>query len=494
MSSVLMPKLGEFSYFGILRWGLAASLLGGLASGCIGDPAESSNADKAEVTDQQIPAPTAARMELDAPEPLPGNIGNFAAADAALTASVCSSTAGPYRCLAHIHATPTGYAQAFATPAGFGATDLQDAYKIPSNSTAAPTVAVVVAYGYPELEADLAVYRTQYGLPACTIANGCLKIVNQTGATAPLPGPPPANDDWTLETALDVDMVSAGCPKCKLVVVQATDNLGNGLFIGQSGAAKVGANVISNSWGGSEQLGQSLTQFEAALDNPGISTFAAAGDNGYNDAGRGPDYPGTSAKVIAVGGTTLVKDQSPRGYSETAWAKGGSACSYSIPKPVYQTNTGCNFKATVDVAAVGNAQTGVAVYNSRNGGWHILGGTSASSPFVAAIFAATGNSNKVSGEFLKANAAKLFDVTSGTNGTCTSAILCTAGVGWDGPTGYGTPNASAFIAPSTTMPDGNAGPSNEVVGGCAAGDVHPGWATTLMMFVATALRLRRRRT
>lgn len=474
----MAPNRSIFSYFGIQSWGLIASVLGGVASGCLPDPEQSSVGDDAGSAANVGSGLAMAQMQLDGTDP-----------DQALTAAVCSSTSGTYRCLAHIHATPTGHARAFAAPNGFGATDLQAAYKIPQNATATPTVAVVAAYGYPELEADLAVYRTQYGLPACTIANGCLKIVNQTGATAPLPAPPPANDDWTLETALDVDMVSAACPKCTIVVVQAVDNIGNGLFTGQSAAAKLGANIVSNSWGGPEQPGQSLAGFETVLGNSGIATFAAAGDNGYNDAGEGPNYPATSSKVIAVGGTTLVKDQSPRGYSETAWSQGGSACSLSIAKPSYQTNTGCNFKATTDVAAVGNPQTGVAVYNSRNGGWHILGGTSAASPFVAGLFAATGNSNKVSGEFLKANAAKLYDVTSGTNGTCASQILCTAGVGWDGPTGYGTPNASAFITASTVPGDSAAVGSGDVIGGCGVGG-GSGLATAL---AAIALVLKRRR-
>jgi hypothetical protein len=461
-------KQRRSSYFGRQIRGLGTSVLGVICAGCIDAAPDEAGAGAGEIPKYSHNL-TMARMELDAPS-----------ADGVLTAGVCSS--GTYRCLAHIQATASGFARPFATPAGFGAADLQAAYKVPSNLGVAPTIAIVVAYGYPELEADLAVYRTQYGLPACTTANSCLKIVNQTGATAPLPAPPPPTDDWTLETALDIDMASAACPKCKLLVVQVNDNLGNGLFIGQGAAANLGANVISNSWGGPEQPGQSLAAFEAALSNSGITTFAAAGDNGYNDAGRGPDYPATSAKVIAVGGTTLVKDQSARGYSETAWANGGSACSLSIPKPTYQTNTGCNFKATVDVAAVGNPQTGVAVYNSRNGGWQILGGTSAASPFVAGLFAATGNASKVSGEFLKANAGRFFDVTSGSNGTCSSPILCTAGVGWDGPTGYGTPNASAFISPNAVSPgDNDVLNTRDVIGGCAIGGARSGLATVLVL-------------
>lgn len=447
---------------------LGAAALGILAVGCIDGAVE--------IEQEQLG--TGAQMLLDSVGP-----GDMP------TASVCSATAGRYQCFAHIRATSAGRAQPFAAPAGFGPADLQAAYNIPQ-AAGTPTIAIVVAYGYPQLESDLAMYRSQYGLPACSVASGCLTIVNQNGAPSPLPPPPPPTDDWTLETALDVDMASAACPKCKILVVQANDNIGNGLEVGQSAAAKLGGSVISNSWGGPEQPGQSLAQLEKAFDQPGVAIFVSTGDNGYNDAGRGPDYPATSAYAIGVGGTSLVKDGSARGFTETAWANGGSACSLSIPKPAYQTNTGCNFKATADIAAVGNPQTGVAVYNANNGGWLVLGGTSASSPLVAGMFAATGNGNRISGALIKANAAKLYDVTSGNNGTCPNPILCNAGVGWDGPTGYGTPNASAFAG--VKPQDSIRGSDRDVVGGCAVSGGSAGLVAALMLFIAGAVRPHRR--
>jgi uncharacterized protein (TIGR03382 family) len=426
------------------------------------------------------------------------------------TGSVCNG--GAKRCFAHVHATAEGFVHPAAAPAGFGATDLQAVYKVPTTITGTPTVAIVDAYGYTALESDLAQYRTQYGLPPCTSASGCLKIVNQTGTATPLPAQPPTTDDWTIETALDVDMASAACPKCKILVVQATDDQGDGLDVAQNAAATLGATVISNSWGGPEQAGQSLDGEEVYFDHPNIAVFVSAGDDGYNDAGQGPDYPGTSSHVIAVGGTHLVKDASTRGWTETAWTSGGSACSLSITKPAYQTNSGCQFKATTDIASVGDPQTGVAVYNSRNGGWTVVGGTSASSPFVAAIFAATGNGTQTSGQFVKDNAAKLYDVTSGKNGTCTNAILCTAGVGWDGPTGYGTPNATALVAAATgtgsgsdtgsgagsdngidgggTTTPGDTNTSSEVSGGCST--TGGGSSVGALLIGLAALRRRRR--
>ena len=151
------------------------------------------------------------------------------------TGSVC--TTGPIRCHAHARITLDGHVQAAAVPQGFGPPDLQSAYNIPTTISGTPTIAIVDAYGYANLETDLATYRSTYGLPACSTANGCRKIVNQNGQTSPLPPNPPADDDWTLEAALDVDMASAACPSCKILVVQAQDNAGDGLYLGQNAAA-----------------------------------------------------------------------------------------------------------------------------------------------------------------------------------------------------------------------------------------------------------------
>src|SRR6185436_15079442 len=221
----------------------------------------------------------------------------------------------------------------------------------------------------------------------------------------------------------------------------------------------------------------------------------SAGDLGYNDGNQGPDYPATSAHAVAVGGTRLVRDASARGWAETAWVKGGSACSLFIPKPAYQTASPCAKKATADIAAVGDPATGVAVYNTRAGGWTVVGGTSASAPFIAGIYAATGNGAQTSGAFLASNPGKLHDVLTGRNGTCPSPLLCNAAAGWDGPTGYGTPNASALMPPGLQPPpssDGSGAPGGdegEVSGGCSTG----GGAGAGMLVALAALARRRRR-
>jgi MYXO-CTERM domain-containing protein len=452
-------------------------------------------------------------------------------------ASTAVCTQGRFRCHAHVRTTRFGRRlsshAAAAPPQGFAPADLQSAYKIdPSRlaTTTPPTVAIIDAFGYAALEADLGIYRAQFGLPPCTKANGCLKIVNQAGQTTPLPTESSTADDWRVETALDIDMVSAACPKCNILVVQANDDMSNGLEVAQSAAAQLGATVISNSWGSSEDPQTPVVSSgdETFFDHPGVAIFVSSGDFGFNNqltAPAGPDYPATSAHTISVGATRLVKDASTRGWTETTWAPvtgdpsrgaGGSACSLSIPKPAYQAATAspCAFKATTDIAAVGDPQTGVAVYtsapNPQNGGapigWTVVGGTSASSPFVAAIFAATGNGGQTSGAFIAANVTKLYDVASGSNGTCSGqTLLCTAAKGWDGPTGFGTPNAAAFMPAAagggtgggtgggsgggTGGSDDASGGSQDVTGGCSTGGAS---GAGLVLGVAL-LGLRRRR-
>jgi MYXO-CTERM domain-containing protein len=354
----------------------------------------------------------------------------------------CTGPAG--RCHALVATDAAGAPATSGTPIGYGAPDLAAAYAIPASQQAA-TIAIVDAYGYPTLESDLAAYRAYYKLPACTVASGCLTIVNQQGATSPLP-PSSAggSDDWTFETALDVDMASAACPSCKLVVVQTDDDSVN-LLYGAQEAAMLHPTVISNSWGFLETdlspLSAAETLFQTAAT--GIAVFASAGDAGYDTGGTGAWYPSTSAHVIAVGGTTLSKAGNTRGWSEVAWNLGGSSCSGSIPQLASATaaaKAACAYRASADLAAVGGIDPGVAVYNK--GAWVTQAGTSVATPLVAAMFAGAGLGSATP-DTIPTLTSALVDVTTGSNGSCTGP-LCNAGVGWDGPTGYGTPNATAL--------------------------------------------------
>jgi len=377
--------------------------------------------------------------------------------DTPVHSEVCN---GRLKCFSRIRVDQLGERIVADAASGLGATDLASAYELDTSVDPGATIAIIDAYGYPNLESDLTHYRSQYGLPACTSASGCLKIVNQSGQTSPLPSSPPQGDDWTTETALDVDMASAACPRCKIIVVQADDDQGDGLLVANNTAASLHPTVVSNSWGGPESSFTLPTQ-ESYFDHAGISIFVSAGDNGYNDGGQGPDYPATSAHVIGVGGTSLVQASNTRGWSETAWSSGGSACSTNIAKPSWQTATACADRMSSDVSAVGDPSTGVAVYNG--GGWTVVGGTSAASPLVAGIFALTKNGNRTA-QFIYQNPTAFHDVTSGSNGSCGN-VVCRAGTGWDGPTGIGTPNGATLATLGAGNGSGGGGGSGSGSGG-----------------------------
>src|SRR5262249_18933924 len=188
-----------------------------------------------------------------------------------------------------------GRSRPYAVPPGCGPADLASAYNLSGSGTG--TIAIVDAFDYPNAESDLASYRSQFGLPPCTKANGCFKRVNQNGQTSPLPGPSPMNDDWTVEAALHLDLASAAGPKGKLILVEAQDDQSDGLFQAQNGAAKLNPTVISNSWGGPSNGNEA--SFESFFDHAGVAIFVASGDSG--NTGSTPDYPSTSEHVIGVG-------------------------------------------------------------------------------------------------------------------------------------------------------------------------------------------------
>ena len=359
----------------------------------------------------------------------------LAAAVPALTAPGASAAA---EAVAHPMFVPghaaAGFVQPDATPAGYGPANLQSAYKLPSSSRGSgQTVAIVDAYNDPTAEADLGVYRAQYGLPPCTTANGCFRKVNQTGGTSY----PATNAGWATEISLDLDMVSAICPNCHILLVEASTASYANLGAAVNEAAALHANAISNSYGGGDVSDASAPYY----NHPGIAVTASSGDSGY-----GVQFPASSHYVTAVGGTHLTTASNSRGWSETVWSGAGSGCSTLNTALSGQStfNTGCSKRAEADVSAVADPATGVAVYDSTpyNGrsGWQVYGGTSVSSPIIASVFALAGNTASINNNYPYAHSTSFFDVTSGSNGSCSPSQLCHARVGWDGPTGLGTPN------------------------------------------------------
>jgi hypothetical protein len=348
-------------------------------------------------------------------------------------ARVC--TDGEVRCHARVIVDADGRPVPNATPSGLGPSQLRDAYKITSNGSSATVIAIVDAFGYPNAESDLANYRSTFGLPPCTTANGCFRKVDQRGGSSF----PRLNVGWAQETALDLDMASAICPGCKILLVEGDTNSFANLAAAVNTAASLGAHVISNSYGGGES---GSTSFEASYNHPGVAVTASSGDSGF-----GVEFPASSPHVVAVGGTSLRPLANARGWTESAWSGAGSGCSTVYAKPAWQTDAGCANRTVADVSAVADPNTGVAVFapTSRSkSAFLVFGGTSVAAPLIGAVYGVNGGAVNF-GADPYANTGALFDVVAGSNGSCSPAYLCTSSDGYDGPTGLGTPNgATAF--------------------------------------------------
>ncbi|MEU4672684.1 peptidase S8 [Amycolatopsis sp. NPDC023774] len=387
-----------------------------------------------------------------------------AAPDSAAAVDACAVTTAPnrVRCQAKVRPgssrkaaaldTPNGSA---ALPEGYGPADLQSAYSlseaIDAGAGGDKTVAIVDAFDDPTAEADLAVYRSTYGLPPCTTANGCFRKVNEWGESAPLP---PVDGGWSVEVSLDLDAVSAACPACHILLVEAAEASVNHTATAEDTAVALGADAVSNSYTVPES--GSVLGYASSYNHPGVAITAATGDAGYQLVAP---FPADLTSVTAVGGTTLTRTPGRRGWSETAWAANGesgagSGCSALIDKPSWQHDRACPGRTIGDVSAAADPATGYAVYDTTPNpigvpsGWMLIGGTSAATPLIAGIYALAGHTESVrdaSGRY--ARAGEFHDVVGGntsmpgTFADCpVTSSMCTALPGYDAPTGVGTPN------------------------------------------------------
>ncbi len=340
---------------------------------------------------------------------------------------------------------------------GYGPSDLQSAYNLSSASAsggAGESVAVVDAYNDPNAVSDLATYRSSWGLPACDTGTGagCLSLVNQHGQASPLPANS-GSTGWATEESLDVDMVSAICPNCHIYLVEANTPALSSLGTAVNAAVnKLHVDFVSNSYGGTP--GQTDGTYDTKYyQHAGAAIVASAGDSGYGVA-----YPAASQYVTAVGGTSLVQTGVGRGWTETVWGSaaggegsgGGCAGKYE-PRPSWQhySFTQCIHRLDNDVAAVADPDTGVAIYDTYDqDGWLEVGGTSVASPIIASVFALAGTpkAGTYPVSYIYAHTGDLYDVTVGSNGTCTKTVWCNAGTGYDGPTGWGTPDGTGAFS------------------------------------------------
>jgi hypothetical protein len=446
----------------------------------------------------QPAAPAAAVAAADSPGTVPAagvsSSARFAAAprDVHAGASVrqaCDTPTRPGQMACNALVAKRAHTDAASGPpsGAFVPADLQSAYALTAASAAngkGQTVAIVDAFNDPHAAADLAVYRTQFGLPACTVASGCLKIVNQAGGSA-LPRNDPTGGGWALEISLDLDVVSAICPNCKILLVESNSDSIASLAKAERYAA-AHAPVVSDSWGSdTEFLGEGA--YNSAFNHPGVAIVAAARDSGY-----GPQFPASAQNVTAVGGTSLHKASNTRGWTETAWSGTGSGCSSLQAAPGWLQATvpaACQNRTEVDVSAVADPFTPVAVFDTvpQDGtvpNWIAPGGTSVSTPIVAGLYALAATAaapakypvpHTYPASYPFAHPGAFFDVVAGANGRCESSrtYLCQARAGYDGPTGLGTPDGIAGFAPAS--------PTQVAVVNPGTQDVQRGAALTLAL-------------
>jgi subtilase family serine protease len=365
---------------------------------------------------------------------------------------------------------------AFRPPVGYGARELEKAYGVRTAPSRTGTIVVIGAGAYPTLATDLAIYRSTYGLPPCTAKSGCFEQMNYRGGAPYKPATRRdaqfGEEEIAVETALDVDMASAACPRCKIISMQVPlrDGFsGNKQHIhnpilhfatGVQTAAKLGARAVSISYGYPTDRYSDKGRIAKMMTHPGMPIVSSSGDYGFTE--RSGQWPQSLRTVVSAGGTSLYAQDNARGFSETAWNGAGSDCTPDLPPANGQPKSISRFchghRAASDISAVADPYTGVAVYDSYApatgdpGGFLVIGGTSVASPLIAGLYArAPRNPSVVGPNTLYAAKPSVFnDVTEGTNagvGYCATVgignAVCDARAGWDGPTGLGTPTGLA---------------------------------------------------
>ncbi len=322
---------------------------------------------------------------------------------------------------------------------GYGPADIASAYQLDTAQGVGQTIAIVDAYDNPKVESNLASYREAWGLPPCTSANGCFRKVNQRGGAVP-PYPDPG---WGVEIALDVQAVSAACPNCHILLVEADSPSFNNIGKSVNTAVRLGADVVSNSYGGEEFNGV-LGLAADYYTHPGVAQVASSGDYGFGPA----SFPASSSRMIAAGGTSLWLSKGV--WSESAWWGSGSGCSAWIDKPAWQVDTHCPMRTVADVSAVADPDTGFAVYDTFGlgpyAGWIEVGGTSVSAPLIAGMIGLAGNAEQLSSaRYIYRHRTGLADIVGGSNGYCGGDYLCRAKAGYDAPTGLGSPRGTSAL-------------------------------------------------
>ena len=312
---------------------------------------------------------------------------------------------------------------------GYTPSDLASLYQIPSGLKPDATVGIVDVGSDPNTEAQMAYFRRSFGLPACTSASGCFREVGADGSKRL----PDLDSDWVTEIAIDVQAVSAICPTCHILLVDAPSAGVLDLARATATATRLGARYVSLSFGSSATFSAAAVD-DAYYAEPDVTYVAAAGDGGHS---QGALFPASAPNVVAAGGTSVRLVNGT--WQQSAWSGSGSGCSTQQASELQSGapfGAACDGKRVVsDLSALADPDTGMLIY--RGGSWWSAGGTSLAAPILTALYALAGN-HTAPMSIYGARAA-LTDVTSGSNGRCAPVSLCTAGPGWDGPTGLGTP-------------------------------------------------------
>jgi len=328
---------------------------------------------------------------------------------------------------------------------GYGPADIRSIYSLDVTKGVNQTVAIIDAYDNPNAEKDLATFRSVYDLPPCTTKNGCFRKVNQRGGTRL----PVADAGWGLEIALDLQAVSAACPNCRILLVEADTSDFEDIGTAVNMSVTLGAKIVSNSYGGDEYDGV-IDLGKRFYSHPGVAMVVSSGDSGFSTA----SFPASWRSAIAVGGTSVTETST--GRINTAWMGSCSGCSSWITKPSWQKDPHCPMRTTSDVSALADPDTGLAVYDTYGldqfgllPGWIVVGGTSLAAPLVSGMIALAGNATSLgTANYIYDHRARLRDVIGGSNAIfldCAGNYLCTALRGYDGPTGLGTPEGVSAL-------------------------------------------------
>ena len=339
------------------------------------------------------------------------------------------------------------------TPSGVFPAQMRKAYGIDqlANQGAGQIIGIVDAFDDPNIEADLGVFTTQFGLPPCTTANGCFQKVYASGSQ------PSTNAGWTVEISLDVEWAHTIAPQATILLVEAASASFTDLFAAVDVAVQHGASVVSMSFGGRES--SSETANDSHFSVPNVTFVASSGDSGH-----GASYPAASPFVLSVGGTTLTVQPDGTYVSETAWSGSGGGMSRYEAEPAYQNAVQQTGARTVpDVAMDADPNTGVPVFDSINDQGHVnwsqVGGTSLSAPMWSALIAIANSSRAalskapltaVQTSIYSTLFTDLNDIAGGTNGRC--PVACKAVPGYDQVTGLGSPIANALIPALVALP------------------------------------------